>query len=173
VNGAKADRAAVAVHDIGLHALKDAKARWGSACWSAEAWAATPRDRVRHPRNFCPGGTSLRISKAILRVYNRYGRRDNIHKARIKILVKERGAREIRARKSMPSGRTLDKTAPRRSFPEEITRHEAGYAPDYLRLRAVPDSKPRSPRTAHSRTWHKGNVHPHKKGGLRPPSRCP
>ena len=46
-------------------------------------------------REFLPWQHLLTYLEAILRVYNRYGRRDNIYKARIKILVKERGAGEV------------------------------------------------------------------------------
>jgi sulfite reductase (NADPH) hemoprotein beta-component len=74
----------------------------------------------------------LTYLEAILRVYNRYGRRDNIHKARIKILVKERGI-DSSARKSRPSGRT-SRTARRRS-PTRSSASSALHAPAYETLR--------------------------------------
>jgi len=65
-------------------------------------------DRVRHPR-ISALAALLTYIEAILRVYNRYGRRDNIHKARIKILVKERGPEkfreEVECRVGAPEGR--------------------------------------------------------------------
>ena len=64
-------------------------------------------------REFLPWPHLLTYLDAILRVYNRYGRRDNIHKARIKILVKERGAGKIprgsRGRVGAPEGRPGDR----------------------------------------------------------------
>ena len=63
-------------------------------------------------REFLPWPHLLTYLEAILRVYNRYGRRDNIHKARIKILVKERGAGQVprgsRSRVGAPQGRPVD-----------------------------------------------------------------
>src|SRR5688572_21255156 len=95
VNGAKADRAAVGVHDIGLHAVKDSSGQVGFRVLAGGGLGRTPM--VGHVmREFLPWPHLLTYLEAILRVYNRYGRRDNIHKARIKILVKERGADKFR-----------------------------------------------------------------------------
>ena len=84
------------VHDIGLHArARRRTARSASACSSAAAWAA--RRSIGHViREFLPWQHLLTYLDAILRVYNRYGRRDNNYKARIKILVKERTPEEFR-----------------------------------------------------------------------------
>jgi sulfite reductase beta subunit-like hemoprotein len=51
----------------------------------------------RKVRDFLPEEDLLAYSEAILRVYNRYGRRDNKYKARIKILVHETGLEELKA----------------------------------------------------------------------------
>ena len=105
------DRAAVGVHDIGLHAVKQRAAKSASGCSSAAASGRTPMVGIVI-REFLPWPHLLTYLEAILRVYNRYGRRDNIHKARIKILVKERGAGEIprgsRGRVGAPQGRPGD-----------------------------------------------------------------
>ena len=94
VNGAKADRAAVGVHDIGLHAVKRGD-QMGFRVLVGGGLGRTPI--VGHViREFLPWPHLLTYLEAILRVYNRYGRRDNIHKARIKILVKERGPEKFR-----------------------------------------------------------------------------
>ena len=94
VNGAKADRAAVGVHDIGLHAVKQGN-DIGFKVLVGGGLGRTPI--VGHViREFLPWPHLLTYLEAILRVYNRYGRRDNIHKARIKILVKERGPEKFR-----------------------------------------------------------------------------
>src|SRR6267142_3111505 len=95
VNGAVADRAATYVHDIGLHALKGPEGEIGFRVIVGGGLGRTPA--VGHViREFLPWPHLLTYLDAILRVYNRYGRRDNIHKARIKILVKERGADKFR-----------------------------------------------------------------------------
>ncbi len=95
VNGSRADRAAVAVHDIGLHAVKNHLNEIGFKVLAGGGLGRTPM--VGHVmREFLPWAHLLSYLEAILRVYNRYGRRDNIHKARIKILVKERGPERFR-----------------------------------------------------------------------------
>src|SRR5919199_6189015 len=88
LNGAKADRAAVAVHDIGLHALKDDRGEIGFKVLVGGGLGRTPMIGFVI-REFLPWPHLLTYLEAILRVYNRYGRRDNIWKARIKILVKD------------------------------------------------------------------------------------
>jgi len=95
VNGASADRAAVAVHDIGLHAIRNAEGEIGFKVLVGGGLGRTPIIG-KEIRAFLPWQHLLTYLEAILRVYNRYGRRDNIHKARIKILVKERGADKFR-----------------------------------------------------------------------------
>jgi sulfite reductase (NADPH) hemoprotein beta-component len=94
LNGAKNDRAAVGVHDIGLHAvIRDGQT--GFRVLAGGGLGRTPMVGVVI-REFLPWQHLLTYLEAILRVYNRFGRRDNIHKARIKILVKERGADTFR-----------------------------------------------------------------------------
>jgi len=95
VNGAKHDRAAVGVHDIGLHAIKDENNNVGFKVLVGGGLGRTPIVGFVI-REFLPWPHLLTYIEAILRVYNRYGRRDNIHKARIKILVKERGPERFR-----------------------------------------------------------------------------
>src|SRR6185369_4661793 len=94
-NGASADRAAVAIHDIGLHAVRNAEGELGFKVLVGGGLGRTPIIGVVI-REFLPWPHLLTYLEAILRVYNRYGRRDNIHKARIKILVKERGVDRFR-----------------------------------------------------------------------------
>ena len=84
----------------------------GFEVWSAAAWAA-PRCSARSIRDFLPEDELLAYLEAIMRVYNRYGRRDNMHKARIKILVHELGIEEFRAQVEAEFGRDL----PRRDRP--------------------------------------------------------
>jgi sulfite reductase (NADPH) hemoprotein beta-component len=96
ISGSPADRAATAVHDIGLMALKNEAGEIGFRVLVGGGLGRTPM--IGHViREFLPWRHLLTYIEAILRVYNRYGRRDNIHKARIKILVKERGPDAFRA----------------------------------------------------------------------------
>ncbi len=95
VNGAVSDRAATFVHDIGLHAVKNDASEIGFRVIVGGGLGRTPIvGHVIH--EFLPWRHLLTYLDAILRVYNRHGRRDNIHKARIKILVKERGLAKFR-----------------------------------------------------------------------------
>jgi sulfite reductase (NADPH) hemoprotein beta-component len=90
VNGAHADRAATFLHDIGLHALRGRDGEVGFRVIVGGGMGRTPI--VGHViREFLPWPHLLTYVEALLRVYNRHGRRDNLFKARIKILVKERG----------------------------------------------------------------------------------
>jgi sulfite reductase (NADPH) hemoprotein beta-component len=70
------------------------RASWASRCWWAAAWAARPVIATVM-REFLPWNQILNYLEAVVRVYNRWGRRDNIYKARIKILVKAEGQRYI------------------------------------------------------------------------------
>jgi sulfite reductase (NADPH) hemoprotein beta-component len=94
VTGSERDRAATQVHDIGLHAKRDASGKIGFAVYVGGGLGRTPF--IGHKiRDFLPEEDLLSYSEAILRVYNQFGRRDNKFKARIKILVHETGAEEI------------------------------------------------------------------------------
>ena len=91
VNGAAEDRAATAFHDIGLTVVRDANGEIGVQVLVGGGMGRTPVVGVVI-REFLPWPHVLTYVEAILRVYNRYGRRDNMYKARIKILVKALGA---------------------------------------------------------------------------------
>ena len=103
VTGAERDRAAIQVHDIGLHLKKNAAGELGFAVYVGGGQGRTPMV-AKKIREFLPEEDLLSYTTAILRVYNLYGRRDNKYKARIKILVHETGAEESPAR-SRPNGR--------------------------------------------------------------------
>ena len=88
------DRAAVKLHDIGLQLHRNGAGELGFRVFVGGGMGRTP---FIAPviREFIPVSQYLSYCEAILRVYNRYGRRDNIYKARIKILVHEIGAAEF------------------------------------------------------------------------------
>jgi sulfite reductase (NADPH) hemoprotein beta-component len=90
VNGAQKDRAATQVHDIGLQLVKDDEGEIGFEVLVGGGLGRTPLIGAMI-RPFLEKQHLLSYLEAILRVYNRYGRRDNKYKARIKILVKDLG----------------------------------------------------------------------------------
>ncbi len=95
VTGAPHDRAAIQVHDIGLHAKRSDDGHIGFAVYAGGGLGRTPL--IGHKlHDFLPEEDLVSYVEAILRVYNLFGRRDNKFKARIKILVHETGADEIR-----------------------------------------------------------------------------
>lgn len=95
VSGTKEDRAVCQAHDIGLEFYRDANNQIAIKVWVGGGLGRTPilgtviRDHLewQHALTYC---------EAIIRVYNLHGRRDNIYKARIKILVKALGIDEFR-----------------------------------------------------------------------------
>ncbi|MDR6631902.1 sulfite reductase (NADPH) hemoprotein beta-component [Phyllobacterium sp. 1468] len=94
VTGADRDRAAIQVHDIGLHLKKNAAGELGFAVYVGGGQGRTPMV-AKKIRDFLPVEDLLTYTTAIVRVYNLNGRRDNKYKARIKILVHETGTEEI------------------------------------------------------------------------------
>jgi sulfite reductase (NADPH) hemoprotein beta-component len=93
-NGAAEDRTALLIHDVGLAFVRNAAGELGFRVHAGGGMGRTP---ILAPviREFLPWRHMLTYCESILRVYNRYGRRDNIWKARIKILVKSLGAAEF------------------------------------------------------------------------------
>ncbi|MDV6227163.1 nitrite/sulfite reductase [Nitratireductor aquimarinus] len=96
VTGAERDRAAIEVHDIGLHLKKNEEGALGFAVFVGGGLGRTPMV-AKKIRDFLPEQDLLSYVTAILRVYNLNGRRDNKYKARIKILVHETGTGELTA----------------------------------------------------------------------------
>ncbi|KZY57088.1 sulfite reductase [Erythrobacter sp. HI0063] len=87
------DRAAMRLHDIGINIVRNEAGELGAAFYVGGGMGRTP---MIAPciRDFVPLDRLVTYAEACLRVYNRYGRRDNKYKARIKILVHELGAEE-------------------------------------------------------------------------------
>ena len=173
VTASDTDRAAIQLHDIGLQ-LVEREGTLGFKVWVGGGMGRTPM--IGHVvREFIPASQYLSYCEAILRVYNRYGRRDNIYKARIKILVHELGAeeftRQVEAEWAVLEPLALDAPA------AEYARIVAQFAePDYDQ--GAPDVVDRSdPAFA---LWVDQNVHPHKQPGyaiatisLKPPGGIP
>jgi sulfite reductase (NADPH) hemoprotein beta-component len=90
ITASEHDRAAIKVHDIGLRLHKNAEGETGFEVLVGGGLGRTPFiGKTIKP--FVAGRDLLSYVEAIMRVYNQYGRRDNIYKARIKILVHELG----------------------------------------------------------------------------------
>ncbi|ROT94822.1 nitrite/sulfite reductase [Altererythrobacter sp. FM1] len=93
VIASEADRAAMKLHDIGIRIVKNDSGEIGAAFYVGGGMGRTPMIApCINP--FVPLDQLVTYCEACLRVYNRYGRRDNKYKARIKILVHELGAAE-------------------------------------------------------------------------------
>jgi len=95
MTGSTTDRAAIRFHDIGLQAATNALGEIGWEVWVGGGLGRTPMIG-KQISPFVPHEHLLAYLESILRVYNRYGRRDNKYKARIKILVHETGIDTIR-----------------------------------------------------------------------------
>jgi sulfite reductase (NADPH) hemoprotein beta-component len=97
VTGSPHDRAAVRLHDIGLHMRRSGNNGSGEVGFEVIVGGGQGRTPVigKTIRSFLPKQHLLSYLEAILRVYNQLGRRDNIYKARIKILVNSVGAEEF------------------------------------------------------------------------------
>jgi sulfite reductase (NADPH) hemoprotein beta-component len=158
VSGAAADRAATFVHDIGIHALRK-EGEIGFRVIVGGGLGRAPA--IGHViREFLPWRHLLTYLDAILRVYNRHGRRDNIHKARIKVLVRERGVDAFRAEVEEEWSHLKD--GPATVTEAEIRRIEGRFTrPDYERLQDISYPQVRTPFGA----WLKRNVHPHRRPG--------
>jgi len=164
LSGSPEDRAAVMVHDIGLKALFNYDGEPGFAVIVGGGLGRTPIIG-QQLRDFLPAEHLLTYLDAILRVYNRYGRRDNKYKARIKILVKALGLdafrREVEQEWSFLEGGPG--TLPSR----EIARIESRFThPAYRPLPQVSAGLEHHLRAdAAFARWVSRNVHPHKVPG--------
>jgi sulfite reductase (NADPH) hemoprotein beta-component len=96
VNGASADRAGIRVHDIGLQIVRNEAGETGFEVHVGGGQGRTPII-AKKIKSFLAPRDLLSYLTAILRVYNQHGRRDNLYKARIKILVQSLGAEAFAA----------------------------------------------------------------------------
>ncbi|TQK10611.1 nitrite/sulfite reductase [Herbaspirillum sp. SJZ107] len=162
VNGAVEDRAAIAIHDIGLTAVRNEAGEVGFKFMAGGGMGRTPilgsviNEFVAWPH-------LLTYTEAIMRVYNQFGRRDNKYKARIKILVKALGVEEFTR---LVEAEFADlKDGPETLTAEELERVAVWFNPKpYKTLEAI------DPRAAHAddkafANWLQRNVKPHKVPG--------
>jgi sulfite reductase (NADPH) hemoprotein beta-component len=137
LNGAEEDRAATAFHDIGLYLSRGPDGEVGMRVLVGGGMGRTP---VVGPviREFLAWQHMNTYVEAILRVYNRYGRRDNLYKARIKILVKALGAGEFA--RQVEEEWALTRDGPDTLTEQELARVSAYFAPPDYAARPADDA---------------------------------
>ena len=154
VTGAPNDRAAVRFHDIGLQIRRNEAGEVGFEVIVGGGMGRTPVIGTTI-RKFLPKQHLLSYLEAVLRVYNQLGRRDNLYKARIKILVKQTGAETFKDLVEDEWQHIKDGAL---TLPaEEIDRIEAYFAPPAFEARRFEDA-------AFAR-WVRTNVTPHRAAG--------
>ena len=164
VSGSAADRAATQVHDIGLQARRDAAGNVGFRVLAGGGLGRTPLIGAEM-REFLPWQHLLTYVEAILRVYNRYGRRDNKYRARIKILVKELTPEVFRAQ--VEEERQHLQGGPSTLTTDEVQRIEQRFTRPVYRKYDAPSSgyAQAIARDKAFSNWVKRNVQPHKVAG--------
>lgn len=157
------DRAAIKVHDIGLRLIKNEKGETGFEVLVGGGLGRTPfiGKTIKH---FVHGRDLLSFIEAILRVYNQYGRRDNIYKARIKILVHELGiekfSREVEEEWQHIRNSSLQ-------IDDEVIEdiRSRFIYPAYEKLPHMPDELRQAAADPEFEAWRKNSVAPHKNPG--------
>ena len=153
------DRAAMRLHDIGIRIVKNDAGEIGAAFYVGGGMGRTPMIAPLI-REFVPLDQLVTYSEACLRVYNRYGRRDNKYKARIKILVHELGADEYARQVEEEFAHLLDQgVEPPIAELERIKTYFADPAFKSGLPTDIDDSNPAFAR------WVRRNTHPHKAPG--------
>jgi sulfite reductase (NADPH) hemoprotein beta-component len=173
VSGAAEDRAATFWHDVGLHVVRNQAGELGFRVLVGGGMGRTPVIATVI-REFLPWHQILNYLEAVVRVYNRWGRRDNIYKARIKILVKAEGQRYIDEVEAEYKSIVEIDGAPHTITQAELERVSASFVPPAIRrerkgaeakvleiLRAGAEADPEFAR------WLQQNVAGHKNPELR------
>ena len=164
VNGATEDRAAIRAHDIGIQIVKNDEGEIGYHILVGGGLGRTPI-MAQSLNEFVTKAELLPYLEAVMRVYNRYGRRDNKYKARIKILVQEEGIEKFRSDVEKeyaaltPADIAVDQ--------EEIDRITAYFSPpEYEDLSDVDADYQRAlEKNPDFKSWNDNNVATHKVTG--------
>lgn len=166
VSGAMHDRAAVAVHDIGLRLVKNDAGELGMEVYVGGGLGRTPMIG-KLIRKFLPPLDMLTYLEAVLRVYNQFGRRDNLYKARIKILVHETG--EEKFRELVEAEWEKIKDSGLRLSDQDVTNIKAHFAdPSYEKLSDFDEDFDKELITdPEFARWADKNLELHKKDGYR------
>jgi sulfite reductase (NADPH) hemoprotein beta-component len=164
VTGSPNDRAAVRVHDIGLRMVRNEEGEIGFEVMVGGGQGRTPMI-AKTIRPFLPKQNLISYLEAILRVYNLFGRRDNLFKARIKILVHEVGAeaftKMVEDEWSHLKGGAVE-------LPEgELERIRAYFAPPPFETLPATDPGFEFNKRSDARfaAWAKANLFPHRQSG--------
>ena len=175
IHGAVEDRAAIGWHDVGLQLVKNAEGEVGFKVLVGGGMGRTPINGVVI-REFLPWQEIMNYLEAVVRVYNRWGRRDNKYKARIKILVKAEGQRYFDEVETEYREIVERDGAPHTLPQAELDRVKAGFVPPALHLpentdewlaqaeAALSIEAAKSPAFAR---WLARNVKPHRNPQLR------
>jgi sulfite reductase (NADPH) hemoprotein beta-component len=164
VTASAKDRTAARTHDIGLALRRGRDGALGFEVMAGGGLGRTPHIGATI-REHLPVGRLLSYLEAVLRVYNRHGRRDNIYKARLKILVAQLGveefARQVEAEWAQIDGASTD-------LPDtELARIRGFFTPtgfDVLPARSARFEAAKAADPALAR-FARNNVHPHKTPG--------
>jgi len=173
ITGAREDRAAIGWHDVGLQLVRHAEGTLGFKVLVGGGMGRTPVIATTI-REFLPCDQILNYLEAVVRVYNRWGRRDNAYKARIKILVKAEGQRYIDEVEAEYRDIVEKDGAPHTITAAEFERVSASFVPPALNC----DRKSADAKIAHILRaaaeddvefgrWLQRNVAPHKNPDLR------
>jgi sulfite reductase (NADPH) hemoprotein beta-component len=163
VTGSSKDRAIVQAHDIGLEVFTDKNNEMAIKVWVGGGLGRTPilgsviRENLswKHILTYC---------EAILRVYNLYGRRDNMYKARIKILVKALGIEKFK--QLVDKEWTTIKNGPNTIDSKEINRIKAFFSEPNYKTDKKDDLKKYTANKSFTQ-WLLRCTHSHKKEGYR------
>ncbi len=162
VTGAPQDRAASLVHDIGVHIVRSPAGALGFEILAGGGLGRTPIIG-QVVRSFLPREHLLSYLTAILRIYNREGRRDNLTKARIKILVRSLGIEEFTRRVEAEWALTRDSEL--RIDEAQIARMRSFFVPPAYRQ--LPDIAADAGKETAFRAWYRYNTTAHKVAGYR------
>jgi sulfite reductase (NADPH) hemoprotein beta-component len=160
------ERAALLTHDVGVRIVRNSSGELGYTMYVGGGLGRTPIIGQKI-RDFLPELDLLSYLEAILRVYNRLGRRDNIHKARIKILVKEQGVPKFTEMVEAEWARIKDGELKLR--PQDLLRMQAFFTPHVYDMSAAGD-RGFEQKQADDRafaTWVKRNTREHRAPGYR------
>jgi len=172
ITGASEDRAATAWHDVGLHLLRNAQGDLGFRVLAGGGMGRTPVI-ASVLREFLPWDQILNYLEAVVRVYNLWGRRDNLYKARIKILIKAEGQRYIDEVEAEYQRIVDQDGAPHTITPAELERVSQSFQPPAKPVHSPVDHKMQRilEVAAHDDTeftrWLQQNVAAHREPHLR------
>ncbi len=161
---AESDRAAIRLHDIGIQLVEDESGALGFRIFVGGGMGRTPKV-AKLVREFLPRQHLISYLEAILRVYNQLGRRDNIYKARIKILVDALGVSEFSALVEKEWEEIRESSL--QVTDAEIDRMKSFFAPPAYAKLPDSDAAVAALQTGDTELaqWARNNVLPHKRSG--------